>query len=602
MLVPDTAAYTNTSLHLHLLKVRDVLFSSLPPLASSPSSYDPSAFAIASGTSLYASVAGEEQAASMETSEEEGAFSSSSLIVFENVFRRAVLTLDPTGKGKKGKNVKKAESTPAPAAESSLPSTDTKHAFSDWSVEDLKPENFLKHISVASSLSAVSPCIKQLGVSPWSPPPHPRRLRGDLIYLTISTLESESFTITGSTSGFWVSKSSATTFDPSPRALLPKGVRSGAYQSLFELLSDISPFFKRNLAAIIAKSTRTDLTQSELVASLAISHTLPSAPFLVRAPQHVADPFRTQAAYLLTSSTTAEALPAARDWNDEYGQFADLPRSSVPERLLRERLLCRQQADFVAAATRGALSIARGDVAPLNPNEPPAAYTYLHSNLLYTKAEDATGLFSEQGGSEASRYTAGKDLKGIELLEKLDVEGLSVMQTVLVDYRGERWVVQSVIPGLFKPPREGEEAAIGADDIATTTYPVGDGSAAAAAEEARKGDKPFPSEETPNKEDYPPATAFRIVYGASNPELPDEKVRASAYFHEKLAKKVAKGMRFAEHEVKDSEGRKTKLFTASDMHGIAAPDGRSYFIDCCASCLLPFLLLSSSLLIDLSPS
>ncbi|GAA5828024.1 hypothetical protein JCM11251_005695 [Rhodosporidiobolus azoricus] len=561
-------SYSNTAMHSHLLKVRDILFSSLPPLASSPASYDPTAFAISAGTSLYTSVV-----AGSETPATSGPEETAPAVAQPEEDEKAA------AKGKKGKGKKAAPATePAPVPEPIpvTPAGDAKHAFSDWSIDNLRAENYLQHLSAAAALSATSPCLKSLGVSPWSPPPHPRRLRGDLIYLTLSTLESESFTITGSTSGFWISKSTASTFDPSPRAVLPKGVRTGSYQSLFELLADISPLFKKNLAAVVGKSTRADLSQSELVSSLAISHAIPSAPYLVRPPTHIADPLRSQAAYLLTSSTTAEQLPAARDWNDEFGQFLDLPRTNVNEKLLRERLLCKQQADFVAAATRGAIAIARGDVAPLNPNEPPAAYTYLHSNLLFTKAEDATGLYTEQGGSEASRYVAGKDLKGIELLEQLDVQGLSVMQTVLVDYRGERWVVQSVIPGLFKPPtEEGDDL-----DVAKETYPVGDESAATAAKEAKANDLPFPSEETPNKADYPPASAFRIVYGAANPENPDEKIRAAGYFHEKLAKEVAKGMRFAEHEVKDLEGKKTKLYTASDMHGIAAPDGRSYFIDC----------------------
>ncbi|GAA6033662.1 hypothetical protein JCM8097_004371 [Rhodosporidiobolus ruineniae] len=564
-------AFTNTSMHQHVLKVRDVLFSSLPPLASSPANYDPTSFAIASGSSLYGSVT---------AGSDESAASAAQAAPVESAVAQAEEE-DKGAKGKKGKGKKAAapEPTPAPEPVPTASSADVKHVFSDWTLEDLKPENFLQHLSTSASLTATSPCLKSLAVSPWSPPPHPRRLRGDLIYLTVSTLESESFTITGSTSGFWISKTSATSFDPSPRAVLPKSVRPGAYQSLFELLADISPSFKRNLGALVVKSTRPDLSQSELVASLSVTHTIPAAPFLVRAPTHVADPFRTQAAYLLTSSTTAEQLPAARDWNDEYGQFLDLPRSNVSERLLRERLVTRLQAEFVAAATRGALAISRGDVAPLNPNEPSSAYTYLHSNLLFTKAEDATGLYVDQGGSEAARVAAGKDLKGIELLERLDVEGLSVMQTVLVDVRGERWVVQSVIPGLFKPPTEGADGAA-VDDVATQTYPVGDEAAAQAAEAAKAADKPFPSEATPNKDDYPPTSAFRIVYGAANPEQPDEKVRNAAYFHETLAKKVAKGMHFEEHEVKDQEGKKTKLYTASDMHGIAAPDGRSYFIDC----------------------
>ncbi|BGP21157.1 eukaryotic translation initiation factor 3 subunit CLU1/TIF31 [Rhodotorula toruloides] len=555
--------YSSASMHNHILKVRDVLFSNLPPFASTPTNYDPTSFAIGAGSTLYASVCGKNE------TEQEKAVPQEEQ--------------DEKAKGKKAKSVKKTEKAVAEPTSSPAQDESSTHPFSGWTIDNLKADNYLQHLSSASSLAAISPCLKSLGVSPWSPPPHPRRLRGDLVYLTVQTLESEQYTITGATNGFWVSKSTNATFDPSPRAVLPKGVRASAYHSLFELLADISPSFRKNLSSLIAKSSRADLSQSDLVGSLAITHTIPAAPYLVKAPQHVADPFRTQAAYLLTSSTTADQLPAARDWNDEFAQFLDLPRSNVDERLLRERLICRTQADFVAAATRGAMAIARGDVQPLNPNEAPAAHTFIHNNLLYTKAEDATGMHAHLGGDEASRYAAGKDLRGIEILERLDIDGLSVMQTVLIDFRGTRWICQSLIPGLFKTARDGEAEILLAGDEqgekVPTTYPADDESAKEAAKKAIESDKPFPAETTPNKDDYPPTSAFRIVYGAADPEKPDSKVRASAYFHE-IAKKVAKQMRFAEHDVKNEAGKVTRLYTASDMHGIAATDGRSYFIDC----------------------
>lgn len=484
-----------------------------------------------------------------------------------------------------------SQPTTSPAHPTSESST---HAFTDFKVEDLEKANYLRYLAPAASTAATSPCIKSLGISPWSPPPHHRRLRGDLVYINISTLESETFTLTGSTAGFWISKITASNFDPSPRSVLPKGVRSGPYQSLFELLSDISPSFRKNLTSLIAKVLRPDLSQTDLVATVAITNTLPAAPFLVPTPLHAADPLRTQAAYLLTGSTTAEQLPSARDWNDDFGQFYDLPKSDEDQRLLRERLISRTQADLVLAATRGAMQVARGDVPPINPNEPLSAHTFIHNNLLFTKAEDSIGLYTDGlGGNEASRYAAGKDLKGIELLERLDVDGLSVMQTVLVDYQGSRWIVQTLIPGLFKAGRdEAEELAAKAEEKLTgkkpaaktaRVYPEGDEAAQEAAETASKEDKPFPSEETSNKHDYPPTSSFRIVYGAADPEDPDATIRNAAYFHENLAKKVAKKMRFAEHKVKTREGKEVNLFTASDMHGIAAPDGRSYFIDCCES-------------------
>lgn len=414
----------------------------------------------------------------------------------------------------------------------------------------------------AASPALASPCLKAFGVSPWSPPPHARRMRGDIVYLTVTTLEGETVTITGASSGFWISAISQTTFNPLPRPVMPKGIKNSTYHNLFELLTDLSPLFKSNLAVLLAAQNPSHASP-DVLNSLQITHPAPNAPWLVPAPVHTADPFRTQLAYLVTTSTTAETLPPARDWSEELAQARELPRSTMQDRLFRERLVYRTQADFTTAATRGALGIARGDVPPLNPNEPPAAHTFLHNNMLFTRAEDVINAYDHIGGNEAARVAAAKDLAGVNLLERADVEGLHTMATVLVDFCGERWVVQSLIPGLFKAREDDDEVEVDAE-------------AKKAADEA---DLPLPSEETPNKADYPPANHFRIVYGSANPELPDEKVRASAYFA-KLARKVAEELKLAEHNVKDQSGRQAKLWTSTDMHGLAALDGRSYFIDC----------------------
>ena len=64
-------------MHQHLLKVRDVLFSNLPTLASTACTYDPTSVAIAPGMSLFSKVRGEQPAASesavapVESAEEE---------------------------------------------------------------------------------------------------------------------------------------------------------------------------------------------------------------------------------------------------------------------------------------------------------------------------------------------------------------------------------------------------------------------------------------------------------------------------------------------------------------------------------------------------
>lgn len=563
----------------HLIRVRDTLFANLSTLPST-GTYDPTSLSIAGGTTIYAAVRGEPSeealAAQAAKEEEEGTSRDERRPRSEPQADFSTFsTAQAASKGKKsaGKGKKAAEAAPAPAT---APAP-AENPFADFKVEDLSPAALLDFFKPAASASISSPCLKALGVSPWSPPPHVRRVRGDIVYLTVTTLEGETYTITGSSSGFWISKTTANHFDPSPRAVLPNKMRSGAFQGFFELACALSPLFAKGLSNLV-QSQHSGQTGADVFANLPISHATPAAPWLVAAPQHAADPFRTQLAYLLTGSTNAETLPPARDWNDEYAQYKELPQGSLQDRLLRERLQSRTRADFANAAVRGAMSIARGDLPPLNPNEAQEAHTWVHNNMLFTRAEDAIGAYSHVGGNEASKYAASKDLAGVNLLEKIDVEGLHTMATVLVDYAGERWVAQSLIPGLFKtkdPEDEPTEVEV---------FPADDDEAKKAAKAATDADKPFPSEETGNKDDYPPTGPFRIVYGSSNPEVPDESVRASKYFHQ-LAKKVADTMRFAEHKVIDAQGKETELFMSTDMHGIAAPDGRSYFIDCCESYL-----------------
>ncbi|KAK4057736.1 Intracellular distribution of mitochondria [Microbotryomycetes sp. JL221] len=524
-------AFSALAMNQHLIRVRDTLSSQLASLPSH-GSYDPSSVAIAGGSTVFATVRGE---ATGEPKPED--------------------EVDGKGKG----TDKGREST----------FTESNHPFVDLHTSEIKPDTLYSYLKPSVSTLTSSPCLKSLGVSPWSPPPHIRRLRGDLVYLTVSTLEGEAFHVTGAVSGFWISKMTANTFDPSPRAVMPNKMQARPYRSLFELLAALSPSFSKALSTLLQSQQHAG--NPDVYLTLPITHHFPPAPWLVHAPQHSADPFRTQLAYLLTNSTSADVLPAARDWNDEYAQYKELPQTSVAERLMRERLQSRVKADFVAAATKTTMSIARGDIPPLNPNEATEAHTWVHNNMLFTRAEDAIGAYSHVGGNEASRHAASKDLAGVDMLERLDVDGVHSMATAVIDYAGERWVVQSLIPGLFKTKDD--------EPVSPESLPESDVEGKRAAEQAIANDKPFPSEVTANKEDYPPAGSFRIVYGSAVPESPDDKVRSSAYFHQ-LAQKVAKQMRFAEHKVVDANGAETKLWTSTDMHGIAAPDGRSYFIDC----------------------
>lgn len=60
-----------------------------------------------------------------------------------------------------------------------------------------------------------------------------------------------------------------------------------------------------------------------------------------------------------------------RDWNEEYQCSKELPRETVNDCINRQRALIKVQTDFTEAATRGAVAITEGHVAPINPMEVP---------------------------------------------------------------------------------------------------------------------------------------------------------------------------------------------------------------------------------------
>ena len=58
------------------------------------------------------------------------------------------------------------------------------------------------------------------------------------------------------------------------------------------------------------------------------------------------------------------------------------------------------------------------------------------------------------GGDEAAYAAASLDLKGVEMYNKLDLEGLHTLGTVVVDYRGYRIIAQSIIPRILQRDQE----------------------------------------------------------------------------------------------------------------------------------------------------
>ncbi|CAO1632709.1 unnamed protein product [Parajaminaea phylloscopi] len=392
-------------------------------------------------------------------------------------------------------------------------------------------------------------CLRSLAISPWSPPPQPLRARGHLLYLQVATLEGETVHLTASTNGFYVNKSTGSKFDPAPRA----NGEDFLSNSLFDLLCGYSPQFLANFAKVF----NDPLSARDFFAVLPLTNCTAAAPWLARTHNHAADPLRPQTAYLLTGTTSLDSLEGTRDWNEEIQSARELPRSSLPERHIRERALARLFSEFSKSAANAVPKVAAGEIQALNPMDKPEAQMYCVNNLFISRGVDGVDIYPYLGGDEAAHVAVSKDVQGVRMLNTVDAQGLCLLGTVVIDWHGERWVAQSIIPGLFRK-RDDEDEASPSDDKQTDAVAAQPGKTA-------DGEQKQPS----------PADDTQVVYGGvEGPEV----IRTDAAF-EKAFEQVAKSLRLSKHPIQDAQGAKHDLWLSVDSKGLRGADGRKYALD-----------------------
>ena len=359
--------------------------------------------------------------------------------------------------------------------------------------------------------------VKSIGLSPWNPPPPLLRQQGHLLYLQLTTNEGEQYQLTSHISGFFVNKSSNSKFDPYPRPA-PKNV---AAHSLFSLIANLSLSFKKSFEALLESNNKRDP-----LANFQLTNAIPSSPWLVSPAvnslsAHQPDLTRTQETYLISGVENTETL---RDWNEEIQSTRELQRDTVQDRVFRERLISKIFAEFNDAAARGAMMVARGEVAPLNPTESKDAQIFVYNNVFYSFGADGVGTFTSEGGDEAARVAVGKDVGGVKAVNQLDIAGLAAPGTIIVDYLGKRLVAQSIVPGIFKQ-REPEE--------------------------------------------------HQVDYGG----VEGRDVVAENEAFVPIFSQVSKALKVKKHAVWDKEGNKHVLEGSVETKGLLGTDGRKYILD-----------------------
>jgi len=306
-----------------------------------------------------------------------------------------------------------------------------------------KSSTLLEPLLILNSSNYFVQCLIDMRYSAWNPPPSYRQLAGDLLYLEVRLLEDAEnvIHITSSSNGFFVNRTNRDTYDPRANNEFHR------CQTLAGLLSNLSPAFKKNLASI--QKTTIKRHPLEVVAS---PHQI--YPWLSPKFEHSQDPFRAEDAITNRIGYEEQIPGQLRDWNEELQSAKELPKNTQHQRILRDRALYKITCDFIAAATRGAQAVVNGNVMAINPGDEEKMRMYIWNNLFFSFACDSRDHYQKYGGDEAAYAAASLDLKGVEAYNKLDLEGLHTLGTVVVDYRGYRIIAQSIIPGILQREQE----------------------------------------------------------------------------------------------------------------------------------------------------
>ncbi|KAJ1568503.1 hypothetical protein HK405_001242, partial [Cladochytrium tenue] len=283
---------------------------------------------------------------------------------------------------------------------------------------------------------------------------------------------------------------------------------------------------------------------------------------------HTADPGRALDQNL--AAADAAEIYAARDWNEDLQTSRELPRATAQDRVIREQAIFRNHADFVDAAARGVMGIISKSISPLNPQEPnEESQMFVHGGIFYSYGPDLRDGYEGLGGAPAVHTAVGKDVRGVSLLNSLDIEGLFTIGTAVVDYKGKRIVAQGIIPGILKRQQADPSAGVvPIDEVSNSSpevVPVSEENGAA-------------GEESPGELQVvvPPVASENVVaYGSIDG---GKTIAADPTFH-RFAGVIAQRLHLDEHEVLDGSGKHYSLYTSLDTKGIVGDDKRRYFLD-----------------------
>lgn len=298
--------------------------------------------------------------------------------------------------------------------------------------------------------------IKNIAISAFNPPPGPRKLKGDVLYLVINSREDRRYHITCCTKGFYVNASVDHSFRPTPSPS-----HKTTYHSLVDLLSSISSGFRKIFPVILKKRA-----EKHIFERLPTPYQVSS--WIVPTFEQTEDSIRAEDATQPHKIGLEDHIPGqVRDWNEELQTTHELPRETLSERLIRERAIFKIHCDFVFAAIKGAMAVIDGNAVAINPSDEPRTHMYIWNNIFFSLGFDVKDHYKDLGGDAAAHAATSNDLQGVRAYAQLDIPNLYTLGMVVIDYKGYRVTAQSIIPGILDKEQE-QSVVYGSVDFGKT--------------------------------------------------------------------------------------------------------------------------------------
>lgn len=142
------------------------------------------------------------------------------------------------------------------------------------------------------------------------------------------------------------------------------------------------------------------------------------------------------------------------------------------QRIQRDRAFYKIYFDFLEAARKGSIAIINKSIPPLNPMDEDYQHVFVYNQIFFSFAVDNMDDFKDVSSSDSNpTYTAtNHDILGLKTLQALDIDGLHIIATCHVNYKGHRVIAQSIIPGILTNTDQSTLTEFGSVDDGKTIH------------------------------------------------------------------------------------------------------------------------------------